>query len=181
MPRAQTNWKHAAVFLSAGGLSALALPASSGDWTSTYFSSEHSPHHSTAVGDFQGSQSFQGSLSRIAFSADRDYGAIVLGGSYSRGSSPHPFGLLGGADTEQVNLRAGYDFGRSLGYITLGQAQDQGANQTGQAETLGIGLRVSLNRALQLTGEFVHHSPSGSNSSEPQDTERLTIGAAFQF
>jgi outer membrane immunogenic protein len=117
----------------------------------------------------------------MAFSADRDYGAIVLGGSFSRGSSLHHLGLSGSADTEQVNLRAGYDFGRSLGYITLGQAQDQGVNQTGQAETLGIGLRVSLNRALQLTGEFVHHSSSGSNSSEPQDTERLTIGAAFQF
>lgn len=175
MPRAQTNWKHAAIFLSVGGLSALALPAAAGDWTSTYFSSDHSPHHSIAAGAFHDTQS------RMAFSADRDYGAIVLGGSFSRGNSLHHLGLSGSADTEQVNLRAGYDFGRSLGYITLGQAQDQGANQTGQAETLGFGLRVSLNRALQLTGEFVHHSPSGSNTSEPRDTERLTVGAAFQF
>jgi hypothetical protein len=38
-----------------------------------------------------------------------------------------------------------------------------------------------LNRALQLTGEFVHHSTSGSNSTAPQDTERFTVGAAFRF
>ena len=175
MPRAQTTWKHAAIFLSAGALSALALPAASGDWTSTYFSSERSAYESSIA------TAFQDSSSRMAFSADRDYGTIVLGGSFSRGTSLHHLGLQSSSDVEQLNLRAGYDFGRSLGYITLGQAQDQGPNQTGQADILGIGLRVSLNRALQLTGEFVHHSTSGTSRTAPQDSERLTVGAAFQF
>lgn len=175
MPTAQTNWKHAALFLSAAGVSALALPAASGDWTSTYFSAERGSHQGAALG------AFQDAPPGLVFSADRDYGALVLGGSFSRGNSLHHMGLQGSSGSEQLNLRAGYDFGRSLGYITLGQTQDHGPDQTGQADTLGIGLRVSLNRALQLTGEFVHHSTSGSNSTAPQDTERFTVGAAFRF
>ncbi|OIQ45453.1 MAG: hypothetical protein BM558_03855 [Roseobacter sp. MedPE-SW] len=175
MPAAHMKQTTTALVLSLGALAATASSALSGDWKSTYFFSAHSG----ALRATSGGATTP--ATRLAFSADRDYGLLVLGGSYLRGNM-HPYpGFIGATGTEQMSLRAGYDFGDSLGYISLGRQQGLGANSHDVAETLGIGFRVSLNRALQLTGEYLHHTPSGGGAGPDLSPNTISIGAAFRF
>ncbi len=151
-----------------------AVPAVSGDWKSTYFSSDRLGETSRL------SASSLHPLGTLSFSADRDYGRLVLGGSYSRGNAPAYPGLGRTVGEEQFSLRAGYDFGNSLGYVSLGRQQSQGQFVENESEVLGIGMRVSLNRALQLTGEYLHHRKP-AEAATGLSASRLTIGAAFRF
>jgi hypothetical protein len=150
-------------------------PAVSGDWETTYFASTDKSETGLHV---DGSAPSQGSL---IFSADRDYGRLVVGGSYRRGKAlPFP-GIAASASGEQFSLRAGYDFGNSLGYVSLGRQQMPGGNGQAETEVLGVGVRVSLNRAIQLTGEYLHHTHAGSESASSFTVNQLSVGAAFRF
>ncbi len=164
-----------ALALATGAFSAAALPAVSGDWKSSYFFSSQSQPSGSSLGNTANS------TNGLAFSADRDYGRLVLGGSYSRGSTWQNPGFEDPAGSERLSLRAGYDFGQSLGYVSVGRLLGLGAEGADNADTLGIGVRVSLNRALQLTGEYLHYAPSGGRASHGQSPSRISIGAAFQF
>ena len=164
-----------ALVLATGAFSAAALPAVSGDWKSSYFFSSDSQAPDGSLGNAANS------THGLAFSADRDYGRLVLGGSYSRGSILQNPGFGDLAGSERLSLRAGYDFGQSLGYISVGRHLGLEGEGSDKTDTLGIGVRVSLNRALQLTGEYLHHAPSVSGATHGQSPSRISIGAAFQF
>ncbi|UWS77961.1 hypothetical protein N1037_11735 [Phaeobacter sp. G2] len=175
MPAAQINWTKIGLLLAVGTFSAVAVPAMSGDWNSpNFFSPQHEQIGAT-------DESFNQPDDSLEFSADRDYGQLVLGGTYSRGNGSLLSGFGATARTEQVSLRAGYDFGHSLGYISLGHQREQAVSGQEETNTLGIGVRVSLNRALQLTGEYLHHAPLGSAAHQGQSPSRISIGAAFRF
>lgn len=175
MPAAHMKHTATALVIALGALSTSALPVLSGDWETTYFFSAHTGAPQAAT------EASPEAPPRLAFSVDRDYGLVVLGGSFFRGN-PQPYpGFTGTARTEQISLRAGYDFGDSLGYISLGRQQGVGTNRHEVAETLGIGFRVSLNRALQLTGEYLYHAPSGGGEGREQSPNTISLGAAFRF
>ncbi|MEP2715226.1 hypothetical protein [Pseudophaeobacter sp.] len=181
MPAAVVHQNKYARILVVGCLSALAVPALAGDWSSSYFNTDRS-----IAPSFLGAGTLDREL-RIAFSTDRDLGTVVLGGSYRRGQSPlSSVGSQGfpglRANGEAVTLRAGCDFGDSLGYVSFGQHQLRGRTADAAGETLGIGLRISLNRALQLTGEFLHHSGGARAGTAPrQSPNQISLGAAFLF
>lgn len=154
---------------------ATAVPAQSGDWTSASVTVGRSAERPAATGiTLFGRDGLQ-------LEADRDYGALVVGGSFSQGLPGRQVGIPLYTETERVDLRAGYDFGRTLGYVTLGSHEDPSWQGGGSGETFGIGLRVSINRALQLTGEFLHHSFRASETDDRQQVETLAVRAAFRF
>lgn len=175
MPAAQTIKTCLIIWMSTGILAISALPVVSGDWTAQHVISESS----AGAGQVELGQS--GAPTRLSLSTDRDYGTFTLGGEFSRGGTPLRADLPGGSDSEQVNLRAGYDFGQSLGFVTFGRQQDPGENGAGPRQILGLGMRVSLNRALQLTGEFLHYSPAHSGNDNGHSQNSLSIKAAFRF
>jgi outer membrane immunogenic protein len=175
MPAAQMNWNKIGLLLAVGTFSAVAIPALSGDWQSASFFAAQNNQVGASI------QGFDQPRDSLEFSADRDYGRLVLGGSYSRGSGSLFSGLGGAAGTERVSLRAGYDFGQSLGYVSLGRQQALALRGEDATDTLGIGIRVSLNRALQLTGEYLHRAPSEPGAYQGQSPSRISIGAAFRF
>lgn len=175
MPAAHMTPKAIFPWLVTAALSAAAGPVCAGDWKSnSYFTGRAADVglSLTAITPVSG---------RVTISADRDYGRLVLGGSYSRGGDLQHLGGAGSTATEQLRLRAGYDFGQSLGYISVGRQQPLGQGEQGQGDSLGLGLRVSLNRALQLTGEYLHHRPSSGATGRLQSPGRISIGAAFRF
>ncbi|MCD9150000.1 hypothetical protein [Pseudophaeobacter flagellatus] len=184
MPAAKKFQNAVAPWLLSGAIATLAhaCPLAAADWSQTSFVSNAAAASRDPYGASQDSET------RLTFSTDRDYGAVVLGGTYRRGSSGaypgHYPGLATPSQSDSVHLRAGYDFGGSLGYVTLGHEQTQGHAQA-ENETLGIGVRVSLNRALQLTGELLHHGGNNTAQSSAQTSRqaptRISIGAAFRF
>jgi outer membrane immunogenic protein len=152
MPAAQMNWNKIGLLLAVGTFSAVAIPALSGDWQSASFFAAQNNQVGASI------QGFDQPRDSLEFSADRDYGRLVLGGSYSRGSGSLFSGLGGAAGTERVSLRAGYDFGQSLGYVSLGRQQ-----------------------ALALRGEDGYLGHRHSGFPEPRPAAHRGISASRSF
>lgn len=95
-----------------------------------------------------------------------------------------PAELQSGGRGEQggaLRLNAGYAFGSATGYIALGSQRQHSAAGAGSAPVIGFGMRVSLNRALQLSGEILHHEGDGSQGAGGGRGETLSLQAAFRF
>ncbi len=84
----------------------------------------------------------------------------------------------GGVDlVDDVQLRAGYNFGAALGFLTL----EQGEIGDDATPELGIGLMIPLGRNLQVSGQI---SRSGLLHGAPETEARentFSVNAAFQF
>lgn len=173
MPAVKPTAQMFAFGLVAACLSIGALPAVSGDWTSSYFVQAPAAPANRAVPDAPSAPSL------LNFSTDLDYGSFTFGAGYARGPVHLHQGMTGHSDSEYLNLRAGIDFGQSLGYITLGRQMSPRHATT--AQTAGLGLRVSLNRAIQLTGEFLHSIPSSDQTDGEDIHQSLSLRAAFRF
>lgn len=92
---------------------------------------------------------------------------------------PDSFGPGLQDDSQMLQLRAGIDLGRTLGYVTFGERQ-QGSDQE-RNQVIGLGVRVSVNRILQMSGEFLHHAPGSSPNGATLGDETLSFRAAFRF
>ncbi|MFW8593173.1 hypothetical protein [Cribrihabitans neustonicus] len=112
---------------------------------------------------------------------DRDFGSLVLGGMVALTQDGPLARALEAEETRQLRARAGYDFGPALGYVTLGRVEADTRAGRSSGPVLGLGMRVSLNRALQLTGELLHHQAGPSSGSSASQGETLSLGAAFRF
>lgn len=162
---------------------ALSLPAGSSDLPSSLLSGGMG----LSVVTMPGATSETVSLAYVEDGTDlqalfeQGSGQIMLGGTFhlegrDLASSGHD-----GEVSRQLRLLAGYDFGRTVGYVTVGQDHQGAGPNLSRSQVYGVGLQVSLNRALQMAGEILHET---SNSAVPgQDTgqEVLSIGAAFRF
>ncbi|MFW8636401.1 hypothetical protein [Cribrihabitans pelagius] len=112
---------------------------------------------------------------------DRDFGSLVLGGMVALTQDGPLARALEAEETRQLRARAGYDFGPALGYVTLGRVQAATGGGRSSGPVLGLGMRVSLNRALQLTGELLHHQAGPASGPAAPRGETLSLGAAFRF
>lgn len=175
MPNAKFRNQVRAVFAGGFIVAATAGAAICGDWTSASVTITRPDQLTSATGITQlGQGGFQ-------IDANRDYGALVVGGSFSQRGAANRVGIPMMSEADRVDLRAGYDFGRSLGYVILGSHEGTSRQGETDGETVGIGLRVSINRALQLTGEFLHHSFSEREAQDRQRVETISVRAAFRF
>ena len=161
----------------------VAVPAGAGDWSSSLLVGGMGQHRLHMARDHAavGARSDQPRAWGMEASIDQDYGHLVLGGSYQQGRQPGVPGLDGQEDSQQLQLRAGYDFGRALGYLTVGERQHGTGAQEGRSQVYGIGLRVSVNRVLQMSGEILRHAPSAPVVGQGEDDDILSVRAAFRF
>ncbi|KIC37491.1 membrane protein [Leisingera sp. ANG-M7] len=117
----------------------------------------------------------------FAFGYSEGSDGLILGGSVATGQTGPLTRALQVEETHQLRLHAGYDFGPATGFVTVGglQAEDSGRRRLGTL--FGFGMRISLNRALQLTGELLHHEAGPRDGSGSPRGETLAVGAAFRF
>lgn len=81
-----------------------------------------------------------------------------------------------GSTSLPVQLRAGYDFGRVLGYLSLDEAEDLPQLQTDDSN-LSLGVAVPLAPNIQFSGE-VRQSDNAAGS----DTHNVwSVTAGFRF
>ncbi|WP_264213590.1 hypothetical protein [Leisingera thetidis] len=127
------------------------------------------------------SGAFSGGTRSFQLAYGREFGGVFLGGSVAAGQT----GLLTRAvqadETHQLRLQAGYEFGQAAGFVTFGGVQAEAAGGARQGPVIGLGMRVSLNRALQLTGELLHHEAGPKDGSASPRGETLSLSAAFRF
>ncbi|MEX0305101.1 MAG: hypothetical protein AB3N24_22010 [Leisingera sp.] len=84
-------------------------------------------------------------------------------------------------EARHLRLLAGYDFGPATGYVTLGRLQARSSGDRREGALLGLGMRVSLNRVLQVTGELLHHEAGPKTGGAGPRGETLSVSAAFRF
>jgi len=59
--------------------------------------------------------------------------------------------------------------------------QHGGSSGLAPSQVFGLGLRVSVNRVLQMTGEFLHHDVDPAAAQAGKGGEILSVRAAFRF
>jgi hypothetical protein len=112
---------------------------------------------------------------------DQDFGDIVLGGSFRQGRGVRSGGLGLGDDVQRIDLRAGYDFGQSLGSLTVGEVGSGRGALEQSDQVYGFGLRISVNRILQMTGEVLHREGAQDGRDGVLRGDILSVEAAFRF
>lgn len=161
---------------------ALAIPAAAGDWSTSFVARSLGQAGSGGNGAYVARSGLQSNgAATLQAGFDHDYGELVIGGTVRQGGGLDITGLGGQSDSQQLHLRAGYDFGDALGYVTLGEVQHGASSGLAPSQVFGLGLRVSVNRVLQMTGEFLHHDVDSANALAGQDGDILSVRAAFRF
>lgn len=147
--------------------------------------------HAVFAGDHRGplfNASFDAVLSNspgeahaIEFGYDQGTDRLILGGSLATGQTGLLTQAVQAEETHQLRLQAGYDFGPATGFVTLGGIQAEASSGRRHGSLFGFGMRVSLNRALQLTGELLHHEAGPKDGSASPRGDTLAVSAAFRF
>lgn len=161
--------------LAAGLALALAVgqPGSAEEWARPLFSNQIRAASGTGTGSAE-PHAFQ-----LAFL--QEFGSLILGGTVSSNRSGLLTRAVQAEETHQLRLHAGYDFGPATGVVTLGGVQAESSGGRRQGTLFGLGMRVSLNRALQLRGEVLHHEAGPRDGSGRPRGETLSVSAAFRF
>lgn len=108
-------------------------------------------------------------------------GGLLLGGAAIPGRIGVQSLAAPAEQRRQLRLHAGYDFGPVTGFVTVGGVAEELSGGPRQAPVFGFGMRVSLNRALQLTGELLHHDAGPLAGGASPGGETLSVSAAFRF
>ncbi|KIC11393.1 hypothetical protein RA19_08645 [Leisingera sp. ANG-M1] len=111
----------------------------------------------------------------------QEIGSLILGGSVAREHSGVLARAVQADEARHLRLLAGYDFGPATGFVSVGRLQARSSGRKTEGPLLGLGMRVSLNRALQLTGELLHHEAGTTGSGAREGGETLSVTAAFRF
>ncbi|MEL6957563.1 MAG: outer membrane beta-barrel protein [Pseudomonadota bacterium] len=92
---------------------------------------------------------------------DYDFGTFVLGGELELSGFDVSSGGVDVDSVARAKLRAGYDAGAFLPYVTLGAAQlNTGGGLSGEdtGEFYGVGLDYQMDNGLRVGGEILDHS-----------------------
>ncbi|ATF18307.1 outer membrane protein [Phaeobacter gallaeciensis] len=159
--------------LAVGGLAA--APGFAGDWSGFFLGA--------SMARVQAAPSERGSVSAsgLHLGYDHDFGRVVLGGEVEVDRSGRVRSDLTEEQTRRIKLRAGYDMGETLGYLTIGSARNETATDSDNGAVYGLGLSYSLNRALRVSGEYLHQDASDGAAVQAPSRDILSIRASFQF
>lgn len=184
-----------AIGLAAISLSLSGFPAASGDW-SQYFTRGDTDIVVTRLFSDR-----DPARQDIQIQADRRFGNLLIGGALRQGNLATGASQILRGNTasapNSVQIRAGYSFGhrtdhglgraggqgvgQGIGYVSFGTQGLDGREGGASVESLGLGLQVSLNNVLRLTGEYLHFRSDDAAGNPRRETNSLALRAAFRF
>lgn len=154
------------------------LPVS-GDWTGAYGGLQLGYADVDATGDADGDDYLFG----LHIGYGYDFGTFVLGAELDYDFAD--IDLNGAATVDSVarlKLRAGYDFGRTLAYVTAGLAEVDTRLGSESGEFYGIGFAYQINDRYLVGAELLDHSFDDiSGSGVDADATTLTVRGSIRF
>ncbi|MBY5932344.1 porin family protein [Tateyamaria omphalii] len=150
-----------------------------GDWTGGYAGLQ------LGYGDVDGSGAADGDdfLYGAHLGYRYDFGTFVLGGELDYDFAD--IDLNGAAEVDSVarlKLQAGYDFGRTLGYLTAGVAEVDTSLGSESGEFYGIGVAYQINDRYTVGAELLDHNFDDINGTGVDaDATTLTVRGSINF
>lgn len=153
-------------------------PASTGAWTGGYIGGQ------IGYGDFSlGGANGDGAIGGLTAGYDYDLGNWVIGAGVDYDFSDVSMGGTTIDNIARLKLRAGYDTGPGLVYLTAGGAKaftDNLGDDTGYFA--GVGYEHMLNDKFSVGGEVLYHEFKDFNGSgNDLDGTTLQLRAAYRF
>ncbi len=157
----------------------VAVQSFGGDWTGAYAGVQ------LGYGDVNGTGAADGEdiLGGVHVGYDYDFGTFVLGGELDYDFAD--IDLNGAATVDSVarlKLKAGYDFGRTLGYFTAGVADVDTSLGSETGEFYGIGAAYQINDSYTVGAELLEHNFDDINGTGVDaDATTLTVRGSIRF
>ena len=157
----------------------LPIAPQGGDWTGAYGGVQ------LGYGDVNGTGAADGDdvLYGVHIGYDYDFGTFVLGGELDYDFTD--IDLNGAATVDSVarlKLRAGYDFGRTLGYVTAGVADVDTSLGSESGAFFGIGAAYQINERYTIGAELLEHDFNDiSGTGVDADATTLTLRGSIRF
>lgn len=177
MPAVGRSKKLTCIGTYAVAMLALGTPASSGDW-SGFFLGASVARHDARTDTASGHDS---SAPGLHLGYDLDFGQLVLGGEVEVENAQVQIGSVETQEMRRVKLRAGYDFGRTLGYITLGGVRAESEQEHDTGTVVGLGLSYSLNQNFELGGELLYQDIDALEPGGLRRSNTVSLRASFRF
>ena len=157
----------------------VAIAPQGGDWTRGYAGVQLGYGDIDGTGDADGDDYLYG----VHIGYDYDFGTFVLGGELDYDGSD--IDLNGAATVDSVarlKLRAGYDFGRTLGYVTAGVAEVDTSLGSESGEFYGIGVAYQINERYTVGAELLEHNIDDiSGTGVDADATTFTVRGSIRF
>lgn len=152
-----------------------AFAAPGTDWTGPYAGIQ------LGLGDVSGADS--GSVGGVHLGYVRDFGTLVLGGELDYDIADIDIGPGTSIDSiTRFKLRAGYDFGRALGYVTAGVAEADSSFGDDTGPVYGIGFAYELDSGITLGAEVLRQEFDGlAGPATETDTTTITVRGGIRF
>ncbi|MFY0311124.1 outer membrane protein [Leisingera sp. D0M16] len=150
-----------------------------GDWTGFYLGGQIGQLDADATNGASGDDAAYG----IHGGYNYDFGRFVLGGELDYDTTDLDLG--GGASVDSVaraKLKAGYDFGNVLAYVTGGVAEADSSLGSETGEFYGVGLAYQVTDQWQIGGEVLEHEfDEFGSSGVGADATSVSLRASFKF
>ncbi|WP_264213591.1 outer membrane protein [Leisingera thetidis] len=150
-----------------------------GDWTGFYLGGQVGQLDADASNGTSGDDTAYG----IHGGYNHDFGRFVLGGELDYDTTDLSLG--GGATIDSVaraKVKAGYDFGNVLAYVTGGVAEADSSLGSETGEFYGVGVAYQVTDQWQIGGEVLEHEfDQFGNSGVGADATSVALRASFKF
>ncbi|MFW8636400.1 outer membrane protein [Cribrihabitans pelagius] len=150
-----------------------------GDWTGFYLGGQVGQLDADADNGLSGDDAAYG----IHGGYNHDFGRFVLGGEIEYDETDVDLGGVASVDSvARGKVKAGYDFGRVLGYVTAGVAEAETSLGDETGEFYGLGLAYKVNDQWSVGGEVLEHDfDEFGNTGVGGEATSVAVRASFHF
>lgn len=150
-----------------------------GEWTGFYLGGQVGNLDADASNGANGDDTSYG----VHAGYNHDFGRFVLGGEVDYDKTDVSLGNAGSIDSVlRGKVKAGYDFGRVLAYVTGGVARADSSLGNENGDFYGVGMTYRISDQWSVGGEVLEHSFDNFGSSGVgADATTVAVKASYQF